>query len=114
MHDSRVHEWEMGSEVAGWAGVKGVQGESMVTGLVNEGNGLKIKHKMHVDKLIFNKKIHQKLPMLTFSHQNRIPVYIEKYSNHMKKKEQVGYRKNTCAAILFQTFLLRFSSMSSS
>ena len=56
MHDSRVHEWEMGSEVAGWAGVKGVQGESMVTGLVNEGNGLKIKHKMHADKLIFNKK----------------------------------------------------------
>ena len=52
--------------------------------------------------------------MLTFSHQNRIPVYIEKYSNHMKKKEQVGYRKNTCAAILFWTLLLHFSLMSSS
>ena len=55
MHDSRVHEWEMGSEVAGWAGAKGVQGGSMVTGPVNEGNGLRIKHKMHANKLIFNK-----------------------------------------------------------
>ena len=55
MHDSRVHEWEMGSEVAGWAGAKGVQGGSMVTGLVNEGNGLRIKHKMHANKLIFIK-----------------------------------------------------------
>ena len=46
----------------------------MVTGLVSEGNRLRIKHKMHADKFICNKNM-QKLLMLTFRHQNKIPVY---------------------------------------
>ena len=53
----------------------------------------------------------QKLPMLTFNHQNRIPVY-KKIMEPFEKIEQTSYRKDTCAATPFQTPLLYFSSSS--
>ena len=54
----------------------------------SQGNRLEIKHKMHANKLRFYKNM-QKFPILTFKHQNRIPVYTENIME-LYENERIG------------------------
>ena len=76
----------------------------MVMSSVSEGNGLRIKHKIHSEKLIFHKK---KIPKTSNAHIQTSKQNTDirrKLIQPCEKKEQAGYRKHTCVATPLSVF----------